>query len=1105
MIHTETATVVFTDIVQSTELATQLSFDAYDALRRAHFDLLRLAISVHRGREIKTNGDGLAVAFTSASDAAACMMKMQQMVVRAAQRQGGKPRVRIGASSGEVSYQDDDIFGIAVVEAARLCAAAAPDQILVSDLIRSLTRGLSYEFVPAGDFLLKGLPQPVTAYTLNWQRGEKSEVSVPLPPKIPAVPSFGLFGRRREMEIIERCWKAAQGGQRQVLLLAGEPGIGKTRLAMEAGRMVQREGALVLFGACDEDICLPYRSIAEALQHYVLTAPDDILLTHIREHQGELSRIVPAIEQRIPVIAKPQRTNTESERYQLFEAVVGLLALASQRGPILLVLDDLQWAGTPELLLLKHILRAGAELKLLVIATYRDTELHESPLKLALADLNRDANVQQISLQGLDEQGATDFIAAAAGHELNERQLTIARAIRQGTEGSPLFIGEVLRHLSEIGAGLESGGAGPLTPDIEKLGIPRGVKGAIAQRLSRLAASTNQVLRSASVIGREFDLSLLKEIVERTDGDLFDSIEEAEIAGLIARHPGGRNSYFFTHVLVRNALYDEINASRRTHMHERVGTALELLSVRDREQRVDELARHWLAAATNRPTALKAIQFARAAAERALHGLAFEQAAEYYRDALSVLEGDDWDSQLLRCDLTIALSAAQLRSGDPTYRNTVARAIEIARAQGNKHYFARAVLSSARPYHPFTNSNVVDQNLIGLYEEAIAWLGEKGDVTLRAKLNACLAGEMFHTPERERRRELACQAVDMARRCGDRSLQAQALHIYASTINQPKTLAERLALSAEQCALVDELASRESKWAAAYQRMGALLEAADLTGAKEMLERLKDLAGKLRQPFLIWATEHASAMFSILSGSPNAEQEVEAAFRTGIAGGQPEAEQAYFGQLSVIRRDQGRHSELIEPLRSLAEALAHLPVWRVVLAGLYCETDQFEEARQQLRTLASGNFALPSDWTWASTAISLAQVCSDLRETDLASRFYPELQVVAEQVGVTGIGLVCYGSLAFPCAQLAACLRLWDDAEQYFGRAIATNALIGARPYLVRSKRAYADMLLDRNVGGDAARAAALIADAEQEARALGMRRELTRLDRLRCRPMAAA
>jgi hypothetical protein len=215
-------------------------------------------------------------------------------------------------------------------------------------------------------------------------------------------------------------------------------------------------------------------------------------------------------------------------------------------------------------------------------------------------------------------------------------------------------------------------------------------------------------------------------------------------------------------------------------------------------------------------------------------------------------------------------------------------------------------------------------------------------------------------------------------------------------------------------------------------------------------------------------------------------------------GGQPDAENLFLAQLSVIRRDQGRHAELIEPLRKLADSLPHLPVWRVALAGLYCETDQLDEARAQIDMLASFDFRIPLSWTWPSTVINIAQVCDDLRDQKVASIYYPQLRPVSAQVGVTGLGLLCYGSLALPCGQFAACLQKWTEAEGYFQEAITMNERIGARPYLVRSRRAYASMLIDRNGPGDQVRATELVEAGYPEAEHFGMKREVERMERLR-------
>jgi tetratricopeptide (TPR) repeat protein len=1098
MSRTQTMTVVFTDLVGSTELAVRRGHDAYEAMRRAHFEALRLSASVHQGSEIKSTGDGLVFAFASAAEAVACMIRMQQSVSRAAASSVGELKVRIGASCGETNRDGNDIFGFAVVEAARLCAAALPSQILVTDIIPNLTRGLEFTFGPVSEFTLKGLPR-ISACTVDWVPRNASDDIIPLPPKISSVPSLGLYGRVKELAIIEQSFAAATRGQRQVVLLAGEPGIGKTRLSTEVGRIGYREGATVLLGTCDEDIRPPYRPFVEALRHLVVHAPDEVLLQPIREHQGDLLRIVPALAERVPNVPKPHTADAETERYLMFEAVAGLLSSASRERPVILILDDLQWAGAPELLLLKHIVRSTVPMRLLILGTYRDTDLSQKhPLSGLLADLRREAGVERIALAGLDEDGIVEFVSAVVGHDLDEAQRAMARAISRETEGSPLFVAEVLRHFAETDGIFWHAKRIAAGAEISSLGVPDGVREAIEQRLSRFSVDTNKVLTTASVIGREFDLELLNQVTEVSESIILDAVDEAKSAALIAETTHDTNGYAFTHVLVRASLYDTLNPDRRARMHARVGMALEKLTAGKR-QRLDELACHWLAAG-RAGDLMKAIAYARQAGDQSLASLAFEQAAKYYEQALSMLADYGRGSEALRCDLLIELADAQRRAGDSTYRQTVDQAVKIARSLSDPKRFAMAALCSARPDHPFASANVIDRPLIQLYEEAIASLENEDENILLAKLFAYLAGELLYTPHRERREELARKAVAIARECGDPAVLVLALHIYASAVNDPTTLNERLALTAEQVELADKLGSFEMRWTAAYQRMGTLLESGDLKQTTQMLAVMKQVSSKLRQPFFNWATAHAFAMISVMSGVANAEQEVTAAFELGTAGGQPDAKQAYLSQLSVIRRDQGRHGELIEPLRGFVESLPHLPVWRIVLAGLFCETDQLEEARSQMDQLTALDFKISLDWTWASSVFSLGQVCNDLGDQKFAAIYYPQLQPVADQVGVTGIGLVCYGSLALPCGQFATCLRRWTDAERYFDQALEMNAHLGARPYLVRTLRAYASMLLDRNAPGDRVRAAKLIEKGLAEAHQIGMGREIVRLDRLQNR-----
>ena len=329
-------------------------------------------------------------------------------------------------------------------------------------------------------------------------------------------------------------------------------------------------------------------------------------------------RIVPALAERVPNLPALQTADAETERYLLFEAVAGLLSLASARRPIVLILDDLQWAGAPELLLLKHIMRSTMPLRLLILGTYRDTELSPThPLSALVADLRRETGVERIDMTGLNENGVVDFVTAAVGRKLNEAQLAVARTISRDTEGSPLFVEEILRHLSESVNDFWQTQTVATGKSIENFGIPTGVKETIGRRLSRFSADTSKVLTAASVIGRDFDLELLDKVAELPESTVMDAVDDARTGALIALATRETNTYSFTHVLVREALYDALNPDRRARMHARVGAALEQLAAGRPNHRIDELAQHWLAAGRfGDPT--KAIGYARQAGNRSL-------------------------------------------------------------------------------------------------------------------------------------------------------------------------------------------------------------------------------------------------------------------------------------------------------------------------------------------------------------------------------------------------------------------------------------------------------------------------------------------------------
>src|SRR5207302_1798422 len=236
-------------------------------------------------------------------------------------------------------------------------------------------------------------------------------------------------------------------------LISGEPGIGKTRLATQLAVHGHGDGATVLYGRCDEDLGVPYGPWVRALRHYVTEAPDEILRAHAEQYGGELAQLGPEIRTRVPGYPGPRETDPETERYLLLGAVTSLLEVATRDAPMVLILDDLHWADSPSLSLLRHVATHDAPLRLLVLGTYRDSELaNDHPLAILLADLHREEGVSRIPLTGLEEDHVVTLMEAAAGHELTGPGRRLAQAIVRETDGNPFYVAELLRHLREAGA-----------------------------------------------------------------------------------------------------------------------------------------------------------------------------------------------------------------------------------------------------------------------------------------------------------------------------------------------------------------------------------------------------------------------------------------------------------------------------------------------------------------------------------------------------------------------------------------------------------------------------------------------------------------------------
>ena len=342
---------------------------------------------------------------------------MQRKIGRRNRRAEEPLSVRIGISLGEATRREEDYFGHPVIEASRLCTAAAGDEVLVSELVRAMATTGSHQLEEVGDLELKGLTEPLRTFRLAWE--ERSVNGVPLPSRLGRLQVVDFVGRDEERTELGDIAAAAEAGHRQVALISGEPGIGKTRLAAQTALDLHARGAAVLVGRSTEDVDPPHRPWSEALSHYVEHAPQPVVDRHVEQHGGELTRLAPGLAERVADLPPPRQTDAETERYLLRAAAIGLLLEATREHAVVVVLDDLQWADSQSLALLKHLVSSTADAELLVLGTHRDSELTRAhPLHQLLGDLRREEGVRRIGLTGLGKDDVGSLVGAVLGDEL---------------------------------------------------------------------------------------------------------------------------------------------------------------------------------------------------------------------------------------------------------------------------------------------------------------------------------------------------------------------------------------------------------------------------------------------------------------------------------------------------------------------------------------------------------------------------------------------------------------------------------------------------------------------------------------------------------------
>src|SRR4051794_6342437 len=416
-----------------------------------------------------------------------------------------------------------------------------------------------------------------------------------LPGSLRSTSTFPFVGRAAELQKLRTLMPRADGEARRVVLLAGEPGAGKSRLVREFAAEAAGEGALVLYGACDAVVRTPYGPFVEALDRLTRVTEVGELRAALGGGGGELTRLLPDLPALVGDLAAPAAADPDTERHRLHTAVADLLASASRGRPLLLVLEDGHWADAPTLLLLRHLARSAWGARLLLLATFRDTEA-DLPAELSetLADLRRSDDVVRMRLSGLSGAEVSDLVGRAAGGagggETEAQDL--ATTIHDLTGGNAFLVCELWRDLVETGIVEVAAGQVRVTRPLAELGTPESVREVVSERLSRLSPTTIDLLELAAAAGAEFELELIRRAAGLSEAELLVALEEAVGSGMVEELPSQRLACRFTHEIVRRALYDRISRLRRAELHFRVAEALEG-SAASSDRALADLAHHF--------------------------------------------------------------------------------------------------------------------------------------------------------------------------------------------------------------------------------------------------------------------------------------------------------------------------------------------------------------------------------------------------------------------------------------------------------------------------------------------------------------------------------
>ena len=884
-----------------------------------------------------------------------------------------------------------------------------------------------------------------------------------------------FVGRLRELETLCSALDLATMGQGRIIMVAGEPGIGKTRIAQELASLAPQRGAAVLWGHCHEEAGAPsYWPWVQIIRAALRTALARQVLEGLGSGAGDIADIVPEIHALLPGIEPPARLEDAAQaRFRMFDSIRQFIASLSGQQAILIVLDDLHWADAPSLRLLEFLAPEIAANKVMVVGTYRPTELsRQHPLSDTLGGLARARHVARLDLGGLNAEEVRAFITDATGAQPPE---WLSQSLHRQTEGNPLFLREIVRFLEHQGL-FRTDRATPLAALPPTLRIPEGVREVIGRRLNLLSGRCNETLALAAVIGRDFSHDLL---LRATGGDeqALDEVLDEALGAHIIQETTPRH-YQFAHNLIRMALYDELRPARRRQLHQAAGKALEALRYTDGGAALPELARHFLAAGD----AHRTIEYARQAGERAEALLAFEDAVEFFRTAVEAMEQHAAPDDAGRCRLLLALGEAQRKASDfPRALETLLNAAELATALGLSEMSARAAM--AYEHVAWRDAKPPEPSPRYLLERALRQVaGDKP--ALAALVTAALSRALWYEGAADEAAQQSERALAMARQLGDPGVLAACLWRLLDSLSEHEDQ-EQLRVATEMLTVARQVGNLELVHHGHAWRFLARMARGEIALAEADLEAVAQLVSRIRQSTHAIILPMYRVMLALMRGElAEAERLITRAMATRPM---PVHQDQLSVQIFNLRREQGRLAELKPVLSLFLRENTTASIWQPGLALLHLELGQEDAARAALEHMATDSFAMiPRDGRWLFSLTYLCEVCAGVGDTLRAAELYNLLRSYSGRNVLAG-RLIYFGSADRYLGMLCATMQNWPGAERHFVTALENNRRLGALLPLAHTQYDFATMLLARHAAGDREHAEALLRESLDSASRLGM------------------